>query len=230
MNALRLIQNVRTFYRGRDPIGDDQILDQLNNAMEELSARAGIPKRFAEVSSLTGGLPQMPGMREAGVRRIEYLSPDGSSRELPLYSVDQANELYGDWENLRGKGDLTDVNLYSYIGLDMSITEGPMFAVYDPHNASQPILPLPESASGKYRIEYTSYVKPMIEMRDEPFGGDYATYHIALAYYATYILQPTRGDMLGMFEGKVAQIQREGKPGMSLPKQGPFARRRSRFG
>lgn len=152
------------------------IRDRLNRCMDRISTQLGVPERYVTDVSVTEPF-MLPD--EAWRKGLKYAEDVERQREIPIYTVREANMLYPRWEDAE------------------ELAWGIKFIVFDRANTSAPVYPVGFDPGDKLRIIYHIQPAPMLQDEDEPFAvieegertpGQFDGYHIALAQYVSFQL------------------------------------------
>lgn len=177
MKASELIDYVITL-SGTD-LPPAQILTMLNIVQDEVSREFRIPISTVTISDVKAStdLSVPADGREEGIIKIYQLTKDAdgnvtNSVELPLWDFVTASKYSPNWSAEKP-------------------SKNARFVVYDPSQDVNDPYPVPPPDTDKiqhYRMVYAVKPDKMDDLSDEPFTGEYDSFHVMLAYKVAYIL------------------------------------------
>ena len=179
MTAGQLISYLRAVVKDYD-VSTAHAIELLNLAMDEISREVRLPQKTVTYESATAvtDLTLPVDAREEGLIAVYSLSRNSSgvlyqaSGPLPLLTAEDASSQDENWW-------FTDPS------------ESPSYIVYDPVQVGsypRPVPPPSASAEQNYRIVYAVEPTPMSDLTDEPFDGEYDSFHILIAYKVAYMM------------------------------------------
>ena len=179
MTAGQLISYLRAVVKDYD-VSTAHAIELLNLAMDEISREIKLPQRTVTYESATSVADMVlpTDARSEGLIAVYGLSRNSSgvlyqaTGPLPLLTSEDASAQDENWWFTDPSQDI-------------------QYVVYDPAQSGsypRPVPPPDSSNPQNYRIVYAVEPTPMSALDDQPFDGQYDSFHILIAYKVAYMM------------------------------------------